>query len=197
MAQITELKTETLQKSKMYNLMKDKTNKNKECKKCDKCVHCMYPNCECHTQAPQEEKECKHKFIDADKCKGCNEVFEDIWKAPQEEKGCEHDSGIFGKKHCGICQNTPQKKDTSWLERFYNLYEYGRKKEKAPQNFIDYFKARGFLYEEIQKTKEETIKEVIEKIDGMYKEAKNVREFMKPCEYNEALQDLKTLLTKE
>lgn len=36
------------------------------------------------------------------------------------------------------------------LDRFYLLYEQGRNGYKAPCGYIDYFKARKFLMDEIQ-----------------------------------------------
>jgi hypothetical protein len=41
---------------------------------------------------------------------------------------------------------------------------------------------------------DEVLKVVVEKIEGLYKEEKNVNEFMKPSKYNEALDDVIKLL---
>lgn len=42
----------------------------------------------------------------------------------------------------------------TFLNRFYNLYENGRKQKKAPQNYIDYFEARNFLFNEVSQAEE-------------------------------------------
>lgn len=39
-------------------------------------------------------------------------------------------------------------------DRFYSLYKKGRKEEKAPISYIDYFKARHFLFKEVNKAKD-------------------------------------------
>lgn len=36
----------------------------------------------------------------------------------------------------------------SWIDRFFALYEDGRKNHKAPESYIDYFKAREFVMQE-------------------------------------------------
>lgn len=41
-----------------------------------------------------------------------------------------------------------------WIDRFYALYEEGRKKEKAPVGYIDYFKVREFILKEIDSLKD-------------------------------------------
>lgn len=126
---------------------------------------------------------------------------------PQEEKGCEHDSGIFGKKHCGICQNTPQKKDTSWdVELKEKWTKWCRDKESFD---LDYYSEEmlNWWEQEIQKTKEQTISSVIEEIEGM--KIKSYEEIRctgltrdgwccsKHRDITQALEDLKTLLKQK
>jgi len=54
--------------------------------------------------------------------------------------------------------------DKKWTERFYALYRDGRKNHKAPQDYIDYFKAREFLSNEITQAKQQTREEFKEEI---------------------------------
>ena len=41
-----------------------------------------------------------------------------------------------------------------WIDRFFALYEEGRKKENAPRGYIDYFKAREFILKELDSLKD-------------------------------------------
>lgn len=66
------------------------------------------------------------------------------------------------------------------LDRFYKLYREGRIKEKAPISYIDFFKARKFLLDEITlasnravEKERESIKDMILKIREGYSPAKS------------------------
>lgn len=47
------------------------------------------------------------------------------------------------------------------LERFYDLYESERKNKNAPIHFIDFFKAREFLLDEVIKATEQAVREAV------------------------------------
>lgn len=46
------------------------------------------------------------------------------------------------------------------LEKFYNLYKDGRK-EKAPVYYVDFFKARHFLFKALQQKDQELIEKIV------------------------------------
>lgn len=46
------------------------------------------------------------------------------------------------------------------LDKFYDLYLDGRLQHKAPHSYIDYFKARKFLLDEIDKIREKHAKDI-------------------------------------
>ena len=48
-----------------------------------------------------------------------------------------------------------------WMNRFYNLYEVGRKKG-APSSYIDYFKARTFMFEELAEERQRGREEILD-----------------------------------
>ena len=54
------------------------------------------------------------------------------------------------------------------LDRFYALYLEGRKKEKAPQSYIDYFKASKFLLDEIDQTRKEVALKTLEEVEKSF-----------------------------
>lgn len=102
--------------------------------------------------------------FDKDECSKCSKPF-----IPAEEKVCDDMESPCvqeGKRYCDPecnCQCHPRKPSPSSdsmegkpLDRFYALYEEGRKKEKAPQGYIDFFKARKFLLDEILLTEQAT-----------------------------------------
>lgn len=64
---------------------------------------------------------------------------------------------------------------TKSLDRFYALYREGRKNEKAPISYIDYFKARHFLLNEIEKVRKETAEYVTAKMIGKTQPPRNTR----------------------
>lgn len=64
-----------------------------------------------------------------------------------------------------------------WVSRFYELYMDGRKNDKAPINYIDYFKAKLFLSKEIEAIRQtikeeraEAVKEVVEYLEKNFKD---------------------------
>lgn len=105
-------------------------------------------------------------------------------------------------KQCCLCDKeyTPQKKDTSWEERFDEKYfsVYEKYPEYKESHSILLNDIKDFITKEIQKAKEDTIKEVIEKIDKNYLEycrQYNGRNDCKNCGLN--LEDLQTLLKQK
>lgn len=99
-------------------------------------------------------------------------------------------------KQCCLCDKeyTPQKKDTSWEERFDAKFPISRHTSDIyPRNEL-----KDFITKELQKAKEDTISSVIEEIDKHYLEycrKYNGRTDCKNCGLDK--EDLKTLLTKE
>jgi hypothetical protein len=67
---------------------------------------------------------------------------------------------------------TPEMKElsTDWIDRFFSLYEEGRKDDVADAGYIDYFKARTFIHQEIdasyKRGVEETLDLVMSRIDS-------------------------------
>ena len=96
--------------------------------------------------------------------------------SPQPEE-CKY--GCDSKTIAAVCPNhhtftdvEKLPKSEEFIDAFYELYEDGRKHHNAPQSYIDYFKARAFLLDEIYKAEEKseikTIKEMalfFQKID--------------------------------
>lgn len=54
-------------------------------------------------------------------------------------------------------------KEETPLDRFYDLYEKGRK-QGHPQNFIGYFESRAFLLDELDHQKQVALKAMAEEI---------------------------------
>lgn len=166
--------------------MKDKTNKSKEC--CEKCWITHFRD------FPPEDNiitEISKPFCCNDSCP-CHQVKR------------EEDKIRLNICHCGNHQNHDFQKGELCPVVLAHCYCISCKPPK------DVKFTKDFITKEIQKAKEATMKEVIEKIDGM----NQTTAIAKPGRiedqidelnlklkydygYNQALEDLKTLLTKE
>lgn len=129
------------------------------CKECSpkyegNSIKCCYkPNCDClcHTKAPQEEKsEC------------CRAELKEI----NEDKICVKCHKVF---------YSSKKKDTSWEERFEKEFT---ESDGGRYLMIEPDKIKDFINKEIQKAKEDTIKEVEKYLYDSYAEYDN-KEFRK------------------
>jgi hypothetical protein len=83
---------------------------------------------------------------------------ERVKKADRVAQGCN--CAYSNGKHAKYCWFKEQ--TNSWEKDYYNLYEEGRIKENAPQNYIDFFKSRNFISKIISQEREKWIKSLEE-----------------------------------
>jgi len=83
---------------------------------------------------------------------------ERVKKADRVAQGCN--CAYSNGKHAKYCWFKEQ--TNSWEKDYYNLYEEGRIKENAPQNYIDFFKSRNFISKIISQEREKWIRKIEE-----------------------------------
>ena len=89
-------------------------------------------------------KNLKHTIVARDKTTGIvrNFVFETV------------DDTIFVTENTVSIRSLDYAVKVKLLDRFYDLYKKGRKEQGIAQNYVDFFQARHFLLNEVEKAYE-------------------------------------------